>query len=136
VTCSPSRDPLSTDRTPPLPAGASTGPASATGTTVSGPGGFAAPASLVGAKAKKRGSVLVARYRVAAPGGTFDAADNGSYTVRLGAAAVTAHSGDGTRAVTDGFTVRASAEQDIGTFQVAANTGRRPAGVVADLQSA
>jgi hypothetical protein len=97
--------------------------------TVSGPGGFSAPATLVGARARRKSSVLVARYRVAAPGGAFDPADNGDYTVRLGAAAVSASAAPARRALAAaGFTVSATAEQDLGTFQVAAKSRRQPGG--------
>ena len=103
--------------------------------TVSGPGGFSAPATLVGAAVRRRGSVVVARYRVAAPGGAFDAADNGDYTVRLGAAAVSA-SATRTQASDASFTVSTTAEQDLATFQVAAKARRRPGGATGALLSA
>jgi hypothetical protein len=78
--------------------------------TVSGPGGFSAPADLVKAKPKnkKTGTVVQASYRLAAPGGRFDFADNGTYTLRLAAAAITDATGGGTAA------------QDLGAFEVRA----------------
>jgi uncharacterized delta-60 repeat protein len=52
---------------------------------VSGPNGFTGGARLVKVKAR-RGGVATATFAVAAPGGTFDAGDNGAYAVRLGTA--------------------------------------------------
>jgi uncharacterized delta-60 repeat protein len=57
--------------------------------TVSGPGGYDSPAELVRAKARRRGTVVKATYRAAAPGGRFDRSDNGRYSLRLAASAVT-----------------------------------------------
>jgi hypothetical protein len=57
--------------------------------TVSGPNGFTGQATLVGAGAA--GKSVTATYAIAAPGGTFDGSDSGSYTVVLAAGAV----GDG-----------------------------------------
>jgi hypothetical protein len=54
--------------------------------TVSGPNGFAAPATLV--SAGPAGKSVTATYSVAAPGGSFDGGDSGSYSVVLAAGAV------------------------------------------------
>jgi hypothetical protein len=50
---------------------------------VSGPNGFSAPAERVGLKVNRRTGRSIGVYRVAAPGGTFDAGDNGAYAVQL-----------------------------------------------------
>ena len=57
---------------------------------VTGPGGFSQLMTLVRAKAQTRFNRVLATYRVAAPGGTWDQADNGVYTATLQAGAVTA----------------------------------------------
>ena len=77
---------------------------------VSGPGGFSADAELVRAKAQKRGTVVRATYRAAAPGGRFDAADNGEYALVLTSSAVNSTEGDsagttGAECVLGGFLV-------------------------------
>jgi len=51
---------------------------------VSGPNGFNAPAQLVSVSGQK-GATRTATYRFAAPGGFFDSADNGQYTISLAA---------------------------------------------------
>jgi hypothetical protein len=65
---------------------------------VTGPNGFSQPMTLVKAKAKKKGTVVQAMYRLAAPGGTWDAADNGVYTAVLQAGAVTSNDNSTTTA--------------------------------------
>jgi hypothetical protein len=55
---------------------------------VSGPNGFTAVAERIKVRTSRRGARAVAVYRFAAPGGTFDAVDDGNYTIRLGDAAV------------------------------------------------
>ena len=54
--------------------------------TVTGPNGFSAPAVLVGTTGSGRS--FTGTYSIAAPGGSFDAADSGQYTIRLNADAV------------------------------------------------
>jgi hypothetical protein len=55
---------------------------------VTGPNGFNQPMTLARAKAKKKGTVVQATYRLAAPGGSWDAADNAVYTAILQPGAV------------------------------------------------
>ena len=104
--------------------------------TVSGPGGFSAVATLVGVKAKRKGSRLVARYRVAAPGGAFDPADNGTYTVRTAAGAVaSAPASQARRRPRQSPSpapapVLASLPQDVGRFRVAAGARAKRSGVL------
>ena len=74
---------------------------------VSGPGGFAGWPELVKTRANKSGTKVRATYRVSAPGGAFDSADNGAYTVSLPQGAV------------------ASARSDVGRA-----AGARPGGAV------
>ena len=50
---------------------------------VTGPNGYARTATLVGVNSTQDGAVRVARYKVAAPGGGWDLADNGRYRVEL-----------------------------------------------------
>jgi hypothetical protein len=54
--------------------------------TVTGPGGFSAPATLVGTSGT--GKSITATYSLGAPGGSFDGSDSGTYTVNLGQNAV------------------------------------------------
>jgi Tol biopolymer transport system component len=72
--------------------------------TVTGPGG---PVTVQGVTVTPagNGSPLAATYTLDAPGGTFDAADNGTYTVALAAGAVTDTAGNGVPAGTGTFTV-------------------------------
>jgi GH25 family lysozyme M1 (1,4-beta-N-acetylmuramidase) len=49
--------------------------------TISGPNGFTAAATFVSVDVASNGSPRVATYRFSAPGGTWDVADNGSYTI-------------------------------------------------------
>jgi hypothetical protein len=53
---------------------------------VTGPGGFTTPVTLVGTGSS--GSMRTVTYQFAAPGGTFDAADVGDYTVTINPGAV------------------------------------------------
>jgi hypothetical protein len=71
---------------------------------VTGPGGFSQPMQLIKAKPQKKGTVVAATYRLAAPGGTWDVADNGVYTVTLQAGTVS--STDGTTTTTLGTVTR------------------------------
>lgn len=52
--------------------------------SVTGPNAFGAAAQLLKVKANRAGTSAVASYRLAAPGGKFDAGDNGTYAIRLG----------------------------------------------------
>jgi hypothetical protein len=65
---------------------------------VSGPGGFAGWPQVVKVRANKTGTIVRATYRVSAPGGAFDAADNGTYTVSLPQGAVASARSPGGRA--------------------------------------
>ncbi|MCB1126737.1 MAG: hypothetical protein KDM81_09595, partial [Verrucomicrobiae bacterium] len=62
---------------------------------VSGPNGYVASAEFIGADLPTDGSPITATYSIPAPGGTWDAADNGAYTLTLQADAVqdTVHNG-------------------------------------------
>lgn len=72
-----------------------------------GPAGFADEALLVKIKAKKDKTQTTVTYRVAAPGGAFDAADNGRYSLRLSPIAVMDVDGGCT-----------GQERDVGGFEV------------------
>lgn len=61
---------------------------------VTGPNGFSQPATFLGLDANTNGTPRTATFSVAAPGGTFDSADNGTYTVTLLAATVSDPSGN------------------------------------------
>src|SRR5687767_10114618 len=50
---------------------------------VTGPNGFTRRAALIGVDALLDGPTRVARYKVAPPGGTWDAGDNGLYRIAL-----------------------------------------------------
>jgi len=91
--------------------------------TVEGPGGYFAAAELMSTKARRKGSVLVARYRAAAPGGAFDAADNGTYAVRVSKGKI-AVGPAGDAEVALGQAVTADTPEQIGGFQVAAAAHR------------
>lgn len=62
--------------------------------TVSGPGGYAQPAALVGVTAPSA-TRRIAVYRITAPGGAWDVSDNGLYQVSLAADAVRDVAGNG-----------------------------------------
>jgi Ca2+-binding RTX toxin-like protein len=61
---------------------------------VTGPGNFSQLATLVSVDSSTNGSVRTATYRLAAPGGTWDDADNGIYTFSLRANQVSDVSGN------------------------------------------
>jgi uncharacterized delta-60 repeat protein len=61
---------------------------------VTGPGGFSQPATFLGLDANTNGTPRTATFSIAAPGGTFDNADNGTYTVTLLAATVSDTTGN------------------------------------------
>jgi uncharacterized protein YkwD len=50
---------------------------------VTGPGGFSAPASLVGVDSSAGPTSLRAVYRISAPGGSWNTSDGGDYRIRL-----------------------------------------------------
>src|SRR5439155_16423524 len=50
---------------------------------VTGPGGFTQLAALVSVTSVSNGTPRTATYRITTPGGSWDSADNGSYTVAL-----------------------------------------------------
>jgi hypothetical protein len=50
---------------------------------ISGPGGFAQPASFVGSTISPGGAYRYATYRIAAPGGSWDFPDDGTYTITM-----------------------------------------------------
>jgi uncharacterized delta-60 repeat protein len=54
--------------------------------SVTGPNAFGATAQLLKVKSNRAGTSAVASYRLDAPGGKFDAGDNGSYAIRLAGA--------------------------------------------------
>ena len=86
------------------PSGVNLGSVGNDDVVVTGPNGFNQPMQLVRARAQRRGTVVAATYRLAAPGGTWDAAENGVYTATLQAGSVT--SSDGTTATTVGTLTR------------------------------
>ncbi len=61
---------------------------------VTGPNGFTAPASLVGVDTNTDGTPRTATYRVTPPGGSWDGADAGTYTVSLESGQVTDAAGN------------------------------------------
>ena len=73
---------------------------------VSGPNSFNQLASLVSVSPAGNGTPRTATYRITAPGGVWDPADNGAYTIALQASQVTDLSGNAVAAGT------------LGTFQV------------------
>lgn len=72
--------------------------------TASGPGG-AATVSAVSVTPTTDAASVQAVYSLSAPGGTFDAADDGAYTITLPAGAVTDAAGNPVAAGSAGFTV-------------------------------
>ncbi|MFO0808470.1 MAG: choice-of-anchor Q domain-containing protein [Gemmataceae bacterium] len=77
---------------------------------VTGPNGYNQLATFVSVTPAGNGSPRTATYSITAPGGTFDAADNGTYTIALQAGQV-ANTGGGTAAATTlgTFTVQIAA---------------------------
>ena len=77
---------------------------------VVGPNGFSQYAQFVNADTATNGTPRTATYRITAPGGTWDAADNGAYTVNLRAGQVSDTAGNWVPAGTLGsFAVNLSA---------------------------
>lgn len=96
---------------------------------VTGPLDYFASGELMTTKANRKGTKVVATYRVNAPGGAFDPGDNGTYTVRLNAGAVR------TTALPDPpptpgidyapyVRTATNGAADLGTFKVRAKPGR------------
>jgi uncharacterized delta-60 repeat protein len=56
-------------------------PSSLGGMAVAGPNGYAEAADVTKARSSRHGRVVTVTYRVTAPGGSFDAADNGTYSI-------------------------------------------------------
>jgi hypothetical protein len=75
---------------------------------VTGPGG-ALTAIGVETDVKSDGKVVEATYRFAAPGGAWDAADNGAYRIALTAGSVTDSAGQGVGGASAGFDVTVAA---------------------------
>jgi hypothetical protein len=69
---------------------------------VSGPHGFKQTATLTGKSVAAKGGIIVATYRIKAPGGTWNATDNGTYTFALGAKQVKDAAGNAAAARTLG----------------------------------
>jgi len=69
---------------------------------VTGPNSFSQLATLVSITPTGNGTPRTATYRITAPGGTWDTADNGTYTVALQASQVTDTSGNAVPAATLG----------------------------------
>ena len=80
---------------------------------VTGPGGFNQPATLVSVTPATNGTPRTATYQISAPGGSWDNADNGVYTVAVQANQVSD---------TAGNTVAVGA---LGTFNVDVSVARR-----------
>ena len=87
--------------------------------TVTGPGGAPLPVTTASATPSTNAAAITVVYTVNAPGGTWDAADNGTYTVTLPADAVRDTSAAGVAATTQTFVVD--------------TTGGTPGGPGADL---
>ena len=71
------------------PSGVNLGTVGNDDVVVTGPSGFSQAMTLVRARANRRTNSVTATYRMQAPGGTWDAAENGVYTATLQAGAVT-----------------------------------------------
>src|SRR5262249_2700694 len=61
---------------------------------VTGPNGFTAPATLVSVDVNSDGTPRTATYRITPPGGTWDGADAGTYTVAVESGQVTDAAGN------------------------------------------
>jgi hypothetical protein len=64
---------------------------------ITGPNGYSAPAKFVRADAVANGSPRTVTYSISAPGGSWDATDNGNYTVKMAKYAVYDMSGNDVR---------------------------------------
>ena len=71
--------------------------------SITGPNGFSQLAKKVSTDTPSSGTPRKVRYRFTAPGGTWDTADNGSYTINLQAGQVKDSSGNFTAAQNIGF---------------------------------
>ena len=87
--------------------------------TVSGPGG---DLNVSGVDVGGSGGFRAVTYTVDAPGGSWDAADNGTYTVRVNAGAVTDAAGNGNAEAAAPFTVGVS-DPDTGGPSVSISAG-------------
>jgi hypothetical protein len=77
---------------------------------VAGPGGFDTAAAFVSVNFKSQGSPRVATYSIVPPGGSWDAADNGTYNVAMQANQVTDSLGNPVKAgIIGSFSVNAPA---------------------------
>ncbi|HEX8520660.1 MAG TPA: Ig-like domain-containing protein [Tepidisphaeraceae bacterium] len=63
--------------------------------TVTGPSGFSANATFISADVAGNGATRVVTYRISAPGGTWNVADSGAYTISLNAGQVKDVAGNG-----------------------------------------
>jgi hypothetical protein len=87
---------------------------------VAGPNAFSQLATLVGSQPSADGASVVAQYRITAPGGTWDAADNGTYSLALRANEVTDAAGNAAAAKTLGsFSVSIAAPTPVVTAPLA-----------------
>jgi len=84
---------------------------------VTGPNGYSQPATRVSVNSSTNGSPITATYRVPAPGGSWDTADNGTYTLALQASQVSDTGGN-----------FVAANPNLGSFQV--NIAPTPANLV------
>ncbi|HEX8913088.1 MAG TPA: hypothetical protein VF796_12060, partial [Humisphaera sp.] len=80
----------------------------ATDVVVAGPAG---PLAVTGVTVAGAGNVYTATYTVAAPGGSWDAADAGAYSVAVQAGAVTDAAGTGVAPAAGGFAVTIAPDQ-------------------------
>ena len=76
---------------------------------VTGPNGFSQLATFVSANSGSNGAIRTATYSISAPGGSWDIADNGTYSVSIRAGEVTDTSGNAVAAGGSTFTVNIAA---------------------------
>ena len=81
------------------------------------PGGAALPASVASQSSADGGASRTVTYSLAAPGGTWDAADNGTYSIVLGANQVRGTTGEAAAAGTLGVFVADVADAPVATLE-------------------
>jgi uncharacterized delta-60 repeat protein len=87
---------------------------SASNLTVTGPDGAALDVTSVSNAVSNNGKTVTATYTLAAPGGSFDLADNGTYTVSLKANAVSDSQGNFAAAASSNFAVNVATVGETG----------------------